>query len=96
MLCVTITMVNCSLSSKNQLFDLAGGDRIQGRAGLVHQQHLRLHRQGARDAQPLLLTAGEAGTRLLAERILDLIPQRRELQRALDNFIQPLAIAESV
>ena len=33
---------------------------VQGRGGLVHQQHLRLHRQGPGNAQALLLAAGKA------------------------------------
>src|SRR6516164_9780087 len=45
----------------DQLLDLRGGDGIEGRGRLVHQQHLRLHRQSPGDAQPLLLAAGERG-----------------------------------
>ena len=38
-------------------------DRIERRARLVEQDHLGLHRDGARDAQPLLLAAGQAERR---------------------------------
>ncbi len=41
----------------DQLLDLGGRDRIQRRARLVEQDHFRPHRDGARDAQALLLTA---------------------------------------
>src|SRR6478736_2050575 len=41
----------------NQLFDARGGDRIERRTGLVHQQHLGLERQRTRDTQALLLAA---------------------------------------
>ena len=43
-----------------QLLDLRGGDRVERAGGLVHQQHVRLHGQRPRDAQPLLLTARQA------------------------------------
>ena len=41
----------------DQLFDAQRGNRVQGGAGLVHQQDVRLHGQCAGDAQPLLLPA---------------------------------------
>ena len=48
--------------------------RVQRRAGLVHEQDLRLDGEAAGDAQPLLLAAGQAGAGL-AEPVLDLVPQ---------------------
>src|SRR5260370_18201177 len=44
----------------DQLLDFGGRDRIERRARLVEQYPLRLYRDGARDAQALLLPAGEA------------------------------------
>jgi hypothetical protein len=62
MLWVTITP--CSrLEFVDQFLDLAGRDRVQRRAGLVEQQHLGLDGDAARDAQALLLTAGQARSR---------------------------------
>ena len=40
--------------------DLAGRNRVQCRSGLVHQQDFGRHRQRTRNAEPLLLPAGEA------------------------------------
>ena len=45
---------------------LRGGDRVERRARLVHQDHLGLDGDGAGDAQALLLAAGEAGAGLVA------------------------------
>src|SRR5690606_171023 len=39
----------------HQLFDFRRRDGIKRRAGLVHQDHFRLHGNGARNAEPLLL-----------------------------------------
>src|SRR5919197_2454225 len=76
----------------DQLLDLRGGDRIQRGGRLVHQEHLRLHRQRSGDAEALLLSAGER-QRAVAEAILHLLPQRGALQRLLypPLELQPLA-----
>src|SRR5437764_1350414 len=74
----------------DQLLDLQRGDRIQRGAGLVHEDDLGLHRQGARDAQALLLAAGEPDARLL-EAVLHLLPQARAAQRALHAVLQAAA-----
>ena len=58
----------------DQLLDLGRGDRIERRAGLVHQDHLRVDGNGAGDAQALLLAARQAGAGLV-QAILDLFPQ---------------------
>ena len=71
----------------DQLLDLGGRDRIERRARLVEQDHLRLHRDGARDAQPLLLAAGQAQA-VGAELVLDLVPQRGAAQRRLDAAVE--------
>src|SRR4051794_16576585 len=44
----------------DQLFDLGGGYRVEGRAGLVEQDHLGPNRHRAGDAEPLLLPARQA------------------------------------
>src|ERR1700733_9455849 len=84
------------LELKNQIFDLRRGHRIKSRGGLVHQHHFRIHSQGARNAEALLLTAGKAGAGLLLEIVLYFLPQSRLLQRALHHFIEDLAIAEPI
>ena len=63
-----------------------GGDRVERRARLVHQDDVGLGGDGAGDAEPLLLTAGEAVRRLL-ELVLDLVPQRGAAQRLLDQVV---------
>ena len=46
-----------------ELLDFHCGDGVKGRAGLIHEQYLRLDRQCPGDAQALLLSAGQAGGR---------------------------------
>src|SRR6195952_1734166 len=70
----------------DQFLDLGRRDRIQRRARLVEKDHFRPDRDGAGDAQPLLLSAGQAepgGVQL----VLDLVPQRAGTQRLLDPVI---------
>ena len=43
----------------HQVFDLQRGDRVERAARLVHQDHVGLDGERARDAQALLLPAGE-------------------------------------
>src|SRR5215472_4992784 len=43
----------------DELFDLRGRDGVEGRGRLVHQEHLGLDGERPRDAEALLLTAGE-------------------------------------
>ncbi len=43
----------------DQFLDLQRADRIERAGRLIEQDHLRPHRDGARDAQPLLLAAGQ-------------------------------------
>jgi hypothetical protein len=59
MLWVTITMRVAGLQVLHQLLDLGGGDRVEGRAGLVEEDHLGLDRDRPSDAEALLLAAGE-------------------------------------
>src|SRR5258706_13922242 len=70
----------------DQFLDLGGRNRIQRRARLVEQDHLGPHGDGAGDAEPLLLAAGQAeaaGVQL----VLDLVPQRAATQRLLDAAV---------
>src|SRR5689334_18553279 len=48
----------------DQVLDRERRDRVQRGGGLVHQQDVRLDGAGARDAQALLLAAGQADARL--------------------------------
>ena len=59
-----------------QFFDPRGRDRIQGRGRFIHEQHLRLDREQARNADPLLLLRRkrEGGS---IQPILERIPQVR-------------------
>ena len=76
MLWVTITIEYSLLELEHQVLDPAGGDRVERRARLVHQDHVGLDGERAGDAEALLLAAGHAeGVRL--EAVLDLVPQRR-------------------
>src|SRR3954471_13912257 len=71
----------------HQLFDLGGRDRIERRARLVEQDHLGAHRDGARDAQALLLAAGQAQA-VGAELALDLVPKRGALERCFHAVVE--------
>jgi hypothetical protein len=86
MLWVTITHGVVALQLVDQLLDLAGGDRVERRAGLVEQQHLGLDGDAAGDAQALLLAARQARAALV-ELVLDLVPQRRLAQRPLHALV---------
>ena len=79
----------------DQLLDLRGGDGIERRRGLVHQEHLGLDRQRARDAEPLLLPAGEIERRRL-EPVGDLLPERGLMQAALDHLAERDRVAHPV
>ena len=84
----------------DQLLDVAGGDRVERRGRLVEQQHVGPQRDGARDAQALLLAAGQA-QRALLQLVLDLVPQRGLAQRLLDARVhvglrQALVVADAV
>src|SRR5215211_3944420 len=50
----------------HQVLDAAGGDRVEGRGGLVHQDHVGGDGDGPGDAEPLLLAAGEGEGVLLS------------------------------
>src|SRR5215831_11736404 len=70
----------------DQFLDLGGRNRIERRARLVEQDHLGTDRDGAGDAEPLLLAAREAQARGI-ELVLDLVPQCAAAQRLLDPTV---------
>src|SRR3954452_499275 len=71
----------------DQLLDFRGGDRVERRAGFVHQDYLRVDSDRARNAQPLLLTARERSAAFL-QPILDLFPQSGAFERGLDDPVE--------
>src|SRR5699024_306224 len=74
------------LELMDQVLDREGRDRVQRRAGLVHQHHLGLDGDRAGDAQTLLLAAGQAHAGLV-EAVLDLVPEVRAPQRLLHELV---------
>ena len=81
-----------ALELVDQLFDPLRGDRIERRRRLVHQQDLGLDGERARDAEPLLLAAGERQRRGV-QPVLHFVPERRRLQAGLDAAAELLARA---
>src|SRR5690554_2786919 len=80
----------------DQLLDPRRGDGVEGRAGLVHQDHFGTDGDGAGNAQALLLAAGQAGAGLV-QALLDLVPQARPLQAGLDDIVEiALAVGQAV
>ena len=77
----------------DQVLDPRRRDRVEGRGRLVHQDHVRLDGERARDAEALLLTAREA-ERVLLQPVLDLVPERGVPERALDALVEALLHAE--
>src|SRR6267378_2337584 len=57
----------------HEFLDAEGGDRVQCRCGLVHQDDFGLYRQGARETEPLLLTTREVERRPV-QPVFDLLP----------------------
>ena len=76
-----------ALQLGHEIFDPTGRDRVQRRARLVHQDDVRLDRERAGDAEPLLLAAGER-ERALLQLVLHLVPERGLGQRVLDDLVQ--------
>ena len=75
------------LERLDQVLDRQRRDRVQRRARLVHQQHLRLDGDRPGDAQPLLLAAGQPGARLVS-RSLTSSQRFARAQRLLDDVVQ--------
>ncbi len=70
----------------DQLFDPEGGDRIERRGRLVHEDDLRLHGNRPGDAKPLLLASGQRVAALL-QLALDLVPQGGLSQRPFHQIV---------
>src|SRR6266481_6960092 len=70
----------------DQFLDLGGRNRVERRARLVEQDYFGPHGDGAGDAKPLLLAAGQAETACV-ELVLDLVPQRAAAQRLFDPAV---------
>ena len=71
----------------HEVLDRQRRDRVEGRAGLVHEEDGRAHGDRAGDAQALLLAARKGRPRLV-EAILHLVPQVRPAQRLLDELLR--------
>src|SRR5690554_2117716 len=79
------------LQLADELLDACGGDGIEGRGGLVHEENLGANGEGARDAKPLLLSARKT-ERGLIEAILHLIPKRGSTEACLDALGDELIV----
>ena len=75
------------LQLRDQILDLGGGNRVEGRGRLVHQQDIRLHGERTGDADALLLAAGE-GEGGFFEPVLDLVPDGGAGERLLDDLVE--------
>src|SRR6516164_5039953 len=76
----------------DQVLDASRGNRIERRAGLVHEYHLGLYGDGARDTEALLLAPRESGAGA-AETVLDLLPQPGAGQARADDLVEMRAAA---
>ena len=81
-----------ALELLHEVLDARGGDRVERRARLVHEHDVGLDRDRARDAQALLLAAGQREAAVL-ELVLHLVPQRGARQRVLDDVGHLRALA---
>ena len=70
----------------DQLFNAPGGNRIQRGARFIEQQHFRANSDTARNAQTLLLTAGERVAALM-QLIFGFVPQCGLGQRPLHALV---------
>ena len=75
-----------ALELVDQILDSQGRNRVQGGAGLIHEQHLRVDGHGAGDAQTLLLATGQADARVV-KTVLDLFPEVGTAQSPLDQIV---------
>ena len=82
-----------ALELVDEIFDARRRDRIERRRRLVHEDHVGLDCERARDAESLLLAAGEA-ERVLLEAVLHLVPERGMSEHALDALVEILLHAE--
>src|SRR5271165_3660591 len=78
----------------DQLLDLERGHRVERRGRLVHQDHLRLDRERAGDAEALLLATRQRHPGLV-EALADLLPQPRRAERRLDTLVHVAVAARA-
>ena len=83
-----------ALELVDQVLDARRRDRIERRGRLVHEDHVRLDRERARDAEALLLAAGEPEG-VVREAVLHLVPERGLPERALDPLVEVLLHART-
>ncbi|QTK79743.1 hypothetical protein AT6N2_C2084 [Agrobacterium tumefaciens] len=76
----------------DQFLDLRGGNRVQRRAGLVHQDHFRADGDRTGDAKALLLTAGKARAGLM-QTVLHLVPETGSLEALLNDQVHIRLVA---
>ena len=77
-----------------KLLDLAGGDGVKGAGRLIHEQDAGLDGKGTRDAEPLLLTAGQSKGGFV-QPILQLVPHGGSAQGFLHDAVQQRALADA-
>ena len=80
------------LQLHHQLLDLGGADGVQRGARLVEEKHFRVHRQGAGDAQALLLAAGKSVGGFV-QHVFHFVPEGGAMQAVLDAVSQLAAEA---
>ena len=86
MLWVTITIVYFSPQAVDQVLDPLDPFGVEGRAGLVHQDHSRFQRQQPGDAQLLLLFERQVRGPA-AQPVLHFVPKLHVAQRRFDHFV---------
>src|SRR3990172_2908282 len=79
------------LELEHQLLDLRGGDGVQRRAGLVHEQHIRLDGERARDTESLLLATRQPEGAVV-EPVGHLLPQGGRPEAPLDHGLEIAAM----
>src|SRR6266511_1421957 len=75
-----------AVGDPGRLLHVVGGDRVEGGAGFVHEDDFRAYGDGAGNAQPLLLSAGQGQGGLL-ELVFDLVPQGGAVQGMFDQVV---------
>src|ERR1017187_4250999 len=80
---------------QDQVLYFRRGQRVECRGRFVHEQHLRLHGERARNAQALLLAARKADGRRV-QAVFDLVPKRGHAQRLFHAFGEQRAVAKAV
>ena len=77
----------------HQVLDPRRRDGVECGRGLVHEDDVGLDGEAAGDAEALLLPSGEA-QRAGLEPVLDLVPERRLLERTLHELVEMVLRAE--